>query len=216
MRYHKSRSIIISGDDYMRIGIDIDGVLTNVIRYACDYGSKYFFEKYGKLDININAWSLKDMFSVTDEEDKECWLTIVKNYAMNEPASPFAAEIIDKLKNENNEIYIITARSASKWDDVDGEMNNILISWFKKNNIRYDKLIVSKDKLEMCKKYGINAMIEDKTENIKSISNEIPVICFDENHNKNLKGKNIYRAYSWYDVYYKYLIIKEDIYNEEN
>ena len=34
----------------MRIGIDIDGVLTDVIRYACDYGSKYFFEKYGKLD----------------------------------------------------------------------------------------------------------------------------------------------------------------------
>ena len=45
----------------MNIGIDIDGVLTDVIRYACDYGSKYFFEKYGKLNININAWSLKDM-----------------------------------------------------------------------------------------------------------------------------------------------------------
>lgn len=28
----------------MRIGIDIDGVLANVIRYACDYGSKYFFK----------------------------------------------------------------------------------------------------------------------------------------------------------------------------
>ena len=60
----------------------------------------------------------------------------------------------------------------------------------------------------MCKKYGIDIMIEDKTENINSISTQIPVICFDANHNKNLKGKNIYRAYSWYDVYYKYLIIK--------
>lgn len=39
----------------MRIGIDIDGVLTDVIRYACDYGSKYFFEKYGKLEINNNS-----------------------------------------------------------------------------------------------------------------------------------------------------------------
>ena len=35
--------------EFMRIGIDIDGVLTDVIRYACDYGSKYFFEKYGKM-----------------------------------------------------------------------------------------------------------------------------------------------------------------------
>ena len=200
----------------MRIGIDIDGVLTNVIRYVCDYGSKYFFEKYGKLDININAWSLKDMFNVTDEEDKECWLTLVKNYSINEPARPFAAEIIKKMREENNEIYIITARSASKWDDEDGEMNNILTLWLKNNNIQYDKLIVSNGKLEICKKYDINIMIEDKTENINSISTELPVICFDENHNKNLNGKNIYRAYSWYDVYYKYLVIKEEVYNEKN
>ena len=126
----------------MRIGIDIDGVLTDVIRYACDYGSKYFFDKYGKLDINIDSWSLKDMFNVSDEEDKECWLKIVDNYAINESARPFAAEIIDKIKNENNEIYIITARSASKWDDVNGEMNNILISWLNNNNIKYDKIIL--------------------------------------------------------------------------
>ena len=200
----------------MRIGIDIDGVLTNVIRYACDYGSKYFFEKYGELDININAWSLKDMFGVSDEEDKECWLSLVKNYSINEPARPFAAEIIKKMREENNEIYIITARSASKWDDEDGEMNNILTQWLKNNNIQYDKLIISSDKLEMCKKYHINIMVEDKTENINSISTELPVICFHENHNKNLNGKNIYRAYSWYDVYYKYLLIKEDVYHEKN
>ena len=200
----------------MRIGIDIDGVLTNVIRYACDYGSKYFFEKYGELDININAWSLKDMFGVSDEEDKECWLSLVKNYSINEPARPFAAEIIKKMREENNEIYIITARSASKWDDEDGEMNHILTQWLKNNHIQYDKLIISNDKLEMCKKYHINIMVEDKTENINSISTELPVICFHENHNKNLNGKNIYRAYSWYDVYYKYLLIKEDVYQEKN
>lgn len=200
----------------MRIGIDIDGVLTNIIRYACDYGSKYFFEKYGKLDININAWSLKDMFNVTDEEDKECWLSIVKNYSINEPARPFAAEIIEKIKNENNEIYIITARGTSSWDDKGGEMKDILISWLNKNNIKYNKLIISKNKLEKCKEHNIKIMIEDKTENINSISTELPVICFDENHNKHIKGKNIYRAYSWYDVYYKYLIIKEKIKDEEN
>ena len=91
----------------MRIGIDIDGVLTDVIRYVCDYGSKYFYEKYGKLNININSWSIKDMFNVTDTEDKECWLTLVENYANNEPARPFASEIINKLKNEGNSIYMI-------------------------------------------------------------------------------------------------------------
>ena len=200
----------------MRIGIDIDGVLTDVIRYVCDYGSKYFYEKYGKLNININSWSIKDMFNVTDAEDKECWLTLVENYAINEPARPFASTIINKLKNEGNLIYIITARGTDKLDDVDGQMNNVIKIWLEHNKIRYDKLIFSKEKLEVCKKYNIDIMIEDKTENINQISTSLPVICFHENHNKELKGKNIYRAYSWYDVYYKYLIIKEALINEKN
>ena len=95
-------------------------------------------------------------------------------------------------------------------------MKNILIEWLNKNNINYNKLIISKNKLEICKKYDIKIMIEDKTENINSISKELPVICFDENHNKHLNGKTIYRAYSWYYVYYKYLIIKEEIKDGKN
>ena len=59
-------------------------------------------------------------------------------------------------------------------------------------------------------------MIEDKSDNINIFSASLPVICFHENHNKELKGKNIYRAYSWYDVYYKYLIIKEILEKEKN
>lgn len=200
----------------MKIGIDIDGVITDVIRYACDYGSKYFFEKYGKLDININSWSLKDMFNVTDKEDEECWSAISKNYSINEHTRPFASEIINKLKNSGNQIYIITARGTSKENKVDKKTIKTVKRWLKKNKISYNKLIFNKEKLEICKKYNIDIIIEDKTENINSISKEIPVICFHENHNKKLKGKNIYRAYSWYDVYYQYLIIKEVLKNENN
>ena len=48
-------------------------------------------------------------------------------------------------------------------------MRNILISWLNKNNIKYNKLIISKNKLEICKEYDIKIMIEYKTENINSI-----------------------------------------------
>ena len=40
-------SILIKGDN-MRIGIDIDGVLTDIEQWQLDYGSKFFFETYGK------------------------------------------------------------------------------------------------------------------------------------------------------------------------
>ena len=46
-------------------------------------------------------------------------------------------------------------------------------------------------------------MIEDKPENVDKISKDIPVICFNVEYNKKCEGKNIYRAYSWYDVYNK-------------
>ena len=46
------------------------------------------------------------------------------------------------------------------------QKNNIVEEWLKYNKIYYDKLIFSKEKLEICKKYNINIMIEDKKENI--------------------------------------------------
>ena len=36
----------------MRIGIDIDGVLTDIEQWQLDYGSKFYFEKYDKEIIN--------------------------------------------------------------------------------------------------------------------------------------------------------------------
>lgn len=44
-------------------------------------------------------------------------------------------------------------------------------------------------------------MIEDKVDNINKISKELPVICVHTSYNQKCQGKNIYRAYTWYDVY---------------
>ena len=44
-------------------------------------------------------------------------------------------------------------------------------------------------------------MIEDKVDNIKRISSKIPVVCFNAGYNEECEGKNIYRTYSWYDIY---------------
>ena len=83
-------------------------------------------------------------------------------------------------------------------------MKNIVTKWLEENNINYNKIIFSpEDKLEICKENNINIMIEDKVENINNISEIIPVVCFNASYNKVCNGKNIYRAYTWYDVYYQ-------------
>ena len=46
-------------------------------------------------------------------------------------------------------------------------------------------------------------MIEDRPENIVEIAKKIPVICYNNVYNKNISNKNVYRCFSWYDIYNK-------------
>ena len=46
-------------------------------------------------------------------------------------------------------------------------------------------------------------MIEDAPYNINSLSKYIPVICYNAAYNIDCKGENVYRCYSWYDIYTK-------------
>lgn len=197
----------------MRIGIDIDGVLTDFEKWQLEVGSK-FFVKYNKNIVNPDGYDSDTVFNVTKEMDSEFWHDYLYDYAKNEPARKFAGEVIDKLKNKGYKIYIITSRYLTdRNDDLGKEMRNIVIEWLKENSINYDKIIFGpEDKFEICKENNISIMIEDKVENINNISKIIPVVCFNASYNKVCNGKNIFRAYTWYDVYYQIINI---INNEE-
>ncbi len=52
-------------------------------------------------------------------------------------------------------------------------------------------------------------MIDDSPKHINTLSEFIPVICYDARYNKMCDGKNILRCYSWYDIYDKILVIKQ-------
>lgn len=197
----------------MRIGIDIDGVLTDIEQWQLDYGSKFYFEKYGKEIQNNEGYETTEIFKVDSKLDDEFWTEYFKDYSTNVDVRKLASEVIQKLKQDGNEIYIITARgsflshSASVMSIEDNK--NIVLEWLRKNEIEYDKIIFSpEDKLSICLENNINVMIEDKVDNINKISTRIPVICFHAGYNKNCKGNNIFRCYSWYDIYSKISSIK--------
>lgn len=186
----------------MRIGIDIDGVLTDIEQWQLDVGGK-FFSKYYKSVVNNEGYEITEIFDISNELDEEFWKEYLYEYVTKEPSRKFASEVIKKLKEDGNEIYIVTARYLTDRNTEDGEkMRKIVVNWLAEQKIDYDEIIFSpEDKKENCKKYNIDIMIEDKVDNINKISSIIPVICFHAGYNKECKGKNIYRVYNWYDIY---------------
>lgn len=191
----------------MKIGIDIDGVLTDIEKWQLDYGSKFYYENYHKGIVNNKGYETDEIFDSSRECDNLFWDKYFKDYSVNVEVRKFAAEIISNLKNEGYEINIITARGSflSHSSSVMSKKENeqIVKKWLNKNNIYYDQIIFSpEDKLDICINNKIDIMIEDKVDNINKISTKIPGICYNAGYNEVCKGKNIYRVYSWYDIYY--------------
>ncbi len=186
----------------MRIGIDIDGVLTDIEQWQLDCGGK-FFSKLNKSVVNKDGYEITEIFNVSDELDSQFWNEYLYEYVTKEPSRKYASEVIKKLKDSGNEIYIITARYLTDRNTEDGQrMRQIVIDWLKQQNIIYDEIIFApENKLQICLENNIDVMIEDKVANIEKISTRLPVICFHAGYNKHCKNDNIYRVYTWYDIY---------------
>lgn len=192
----------------MRIGIDIDGVLTNIDQFTMDYLTKYCVENNIEYDISNRNYNYCKTFNISEKVETDFWNKYLEDYSINEKARSFASEIIEKLKEDNHEIYIITARWFTNRDDnIGNKMKEIAKKWLYENRIPHDKLIFSKSsqerKTQEIIENKIDLMIEDNPNNIKEISNIIPVICYDSEYNRECIGQRIIRCYSWYDIYKK-------------
>ena len=190
----------------MKIGIDIDGVLTDIEKWQLDYGSKFYYENYNRGIINPKGYETNEIFDSDIKCDDLFWIKYFKEYSINVEVRTFASEVISKLIQDGYEIYIITARGSFLTHSINvmsiEENQQIVKEWLKNNNIKYDKIIFSpEDKLDICTKNNIDIMIEDKVDNINKISTKLPVICFNAGYNEECKGKNIFRVYTWYDIY---------------
>lgn len=183
----------------MKIGIDIDGVLTDISKFYLDYGAKFAFENnIEPIIADPNEYEIEEILDLKKGAHKEFWEKYDEFYTKKIYTREFAAEVIDKLKSNGNEIHIITARNQEKEEIWTRD-------WLQNNSIYYDKLEFTDKKVEYCKENNIDLVIEDNVNNVLALSKMIPVICLDNRYNKECEGKNITRCYSWYDIYSKIL-----------
>lgn len=190
----------------MNIGIDIDDTISNTFEISLPIAEKYVknvLKKDVKPDFSnvIDHFYIKNIFKLTKEEDLEFW---DKNYtAVTKAVKPkeSAVKVINKLKKEGNNIFIITAR----WDTESASAYEVSKKWLEENNICYDKLIIgADDKGEIAKELGVDIFIDDSSKHCESVSKQgIKTYIFTSVMNKNYKAIDFDRVNSWDEFYEK-------------
>lgn len=189
----------------MRIGIDIDDTTFVTVEAMLKYGDIYDLEVVGgkgtnkNLGLITNRYYLKALYGWNEKTKFEFFDTYYKNILEESYPMENAANVINWLKEKNNEIYFITAR-LQHIQNCDTE--NITKNSLEKYNIHYDKLIINaSDKLKFCLENNIAIFIEDSFDTCKELEEHgIKTFLMTTKMNENIDNKNIERVHSWLEV----------------
>ena len=185
----------------MRIGIDIDNCISNF--------DDVLLEEYIKHDKELrNTGIINDkphhitvgMFDWSKEENDEFYYNNIQRIAMSLKPLNNAKEVIDKLKADGNEIYIITSRDNGEYINPE----KMTREWLEKYDIYFDKLILTgrHEKGPICKENNIDIMIEDSIKNCEDIENN-GVKCYIMDTRYNKHETRFERVKRWNEIYSK-------------
>lgn len=163
----------------MKYGFDLDDTLSDtasvINKYAIKFDKEYLNGNGDLQDINNSKsyyyfaeglnWNKENIAKFFEIY----YLEILKEVQIK----PFVKETINKLKEEKNEVYIITARRKREGKIVEKITNE----WLKNNGILYDDLFINiKEKSKIVNQLKIDIFIDDSYEN-----------CIDVKTNTNAK-----------------------------
>ena len=196
----------------MRLGIDIDDTITNSSDVFVSYAKKYNKENNIDFLVNNETLDVKLSFGWNENDYKKFTEKYLEEILTNVAPEKDSIAIINKLKQEKNEIIFITARSES---EIKNNMFDLTKKWLNKNNYQYDMLITeSSDKLNECIKNKIDLFIDDNYYNCRLINEKlnIPVILFTTRYNNSIKEDNsVIRVHNWQEIYDR---LREESYND--
>ena len=204
----------------MRIGVDIDNVLSNFNEVLLNDYIRHDKEVRNKGIIKNNVY-IREMFDWTKDEEQQYYNDNIERLAEFFEPIKDCAKYIKKLREEGNAVYIISGRDNGEYSDP----YNMTIKWLNKYGIEYDKLILTnayhhQQKASACMENKIDLMIDDsRTVCEECIKNNINSVLFNTDYNQDeLRFK---RVNDWEEIY-NYIaknhkinvILDTDTYNE--
>jgi len=188
----------------MKIAIDLDNVIANFDDVLLEEYIKHDKELRNTGIINENADYIgKGMFDWTDEEEKSFYYSNIERMANELEPIKDAPSYIKKLKEDGNEIYIISGRDNGEYKKPYEDTKN----WLDKHDIPYDRIILTNayqkhEKAEECLKHNISVLIDDSPKTcMEAMKRNIKVYTMNTRFNQKVQGLN--RVSTWEEIYEK-------------
>lgn len=187
----------------MNIGIDIDDTISNtyetLLPYLENYIKNILKKDFYNQESKIDYYRLQDRYGITKEEENQFWIDNYVEIMEKVVPKKSSVEIIKKIKDKGNKIFLITARLENPLVDI----IELTEKWLRKYNIEYDKLIInSHNKLEIAKKENIDIFIDDSVRNCEMLANgNIKTYMLLTKNNGFYENEKIIKVNSWDEFY---------------
>ena len=205
----------------MIIGLDIDNVIADLDKTYLEYFLREDKNKRDSGIINSKARNITDgMFDWSEKEVDDFIADNMDEMGQKLSVIKNAKFYIDKLREDNHQIYLLTHRKNKYWKNPEV----ITKQWLAEHKIHYDELIFteSTDKSSECMKHNIDIMFDDSITNCTMmVKAGIQCYVFKTRYNESYK-KNLKMVCNWEDLYKTVsekskklkIILDTDTYNE--
>lgn len=180
----------------MKYAFDLDDTLSDTATVINEYAVKFDKEflngdgKMKEIDNSVDYYYFAEALNWNKDNIREFFKQYYLEIIEKVKVKPLVAETIDKLKKENNKIYIITARRKRE----ENEIENITKKWLDKNKIYYDELYINaKEKFSLVNELSIDYFIDDSYKNCKEVleKTKAQVFMIETEFNKQIKDNKI-------------------------
>lgn len=189
----------------MIIGIDADGVLTDMSGFNYKYGEIH----WGHKPVKPDGYTTAELFGVSRSQELVFGLKYFREYCCKLEPRRHTREINRRLNSDGHILYEITARKFAVMNNPLGSFSRHLFkSWIRDNKLHFEDIFFCSErntpaeKYAICQKISADIMIDDNPDIAMFLAQRgITVLLFDAPYNKNVTHKNITRVHDWDEIY---------------